>query len=393
MKTRNGALLAISVTALASASLADAQEISITPERLKWTQSVASPSETTLLMGGPGQPGPWVVRARLKPGMRVLPHSHPVDVQVTVLSGTLLYGQGESFDEGKLKEYPAGSFFVERANLPHYQMPKGNEGVVFQASGTGANAFNYVNIKDDPRTARAELAPTGKLRVGLLVQNPVFVSKDGPAAEMQGVAVEIGRELAKRLGVAFEPVRYPSVAHMIEATKTRDWDVAFLGFEPARTADMDFTGPYLDIANSLLVPAGSKIRTISDADQPGHRIVVSQRSVQDIYLSRNLKRAELLRVASVGSDGVQLLSAGSVHALGGNRMTLLQVAAKVPGSRVLDENFSVTQHALAVAKGRPAGTAYAKEFIEQAKAGGLVRQAIERAELRGVNVAPRAPGM
>jgi polar amino acid transport system substrate-binding protein len=392
MKTRNAALLALSITALASASVAVAQEISVTPDRLKWQQSVASPSETALLLGGPGQPGPSVVRARLKPGMRVMPHSHPVDVHVTVLSGTLLYGQGESFDEAKMKEYPAGSFFVETANLPHYQMPKGNEGVVFQASATGANAFNYANAKDDPRNARAELAPTGKLRVGLLVANPVFVSKDGPATEMQGVAVELARELAKRLGVAFEPVRYPSVANMIEAAKSRDWDVAFLGFEPGRTAEMDFTGAYLDIANSLLVPAGSKIRSLGDADQAGHRIAVSQRSVQDIYLTRNLKRAELLRVGSV-ADGVPLLSAGSVHALGGNRMTLLQFAAKIPGSRVLDDNFSVTQHALAVGKGRPAGAAYAKEFIEQAKVSGLVQQAIERSQLRGVNVAPRAPAM
>jgi quercetin dioxygenase-like cupin family protein len=118
MKTRNATLLALSITALASSSLVNAQEISVTPDRLKWQQSVASPSETALLLGSPGQPGPSVVRARLKPGMKVMPHSHPVDVQVTVLSGTLLYGQGDRFDEAKMKEYPAGSFFVERANLP-----------------------------------------------------------------------------------------------------------------------------------------------------------------------------------------------------------------------------------------------------------------------------------
>jgi len=243
-----------------------------------------------------------------------------------------------------------------------------------------------------PAAARSELAPTGKLRVGLLVANPVFVTKDGPAAEMRGIAVDLGRGLAQQLGVAFEPVRYQSIGKMLEGAKTRDWDVAFLGFEPARAADMDFAGAYLEHGNSYLVPAGSQIRTIGDADKSGHRIAVSQRSVQDTYLTGNLKRAELIRV-STASEGAELLNSGKVQALSGNRTVLLALAAKVSGSRVLDGNFSVTQHALAVAKGRPAGTAYAKEFIEHAKASGLVQQGIERAELRGVNVAPRAPGM
>jgi polar amino acid transport system substrate-binding protein len=244
-----------------------------------------------------------------------------------------------------------------------------------------------------PSAARSELAPTGKLRVGLLVLNPVFVTKDGPAAEMRGIAVELGRGLAQQLGVAFEPVRYQSIGKMLEGAKTRDWDVAFLGFEPARTANMDFTGAYLEHGNSYLVPAGSQIRTIGDADKSGQRIAVTQRSVQDTYLTGNLKRAELMRVSSMQLEGAELLTSGKVHALSGNRTVLLALAAKVSGSRVLDGNFSVTQHALAVAKGRPAGTAYAKEFIEYAKASGLVQQAIERAGLRGVNVASRAPGM
>ena len=151
MNLRQAALRSIGLAGIASISLAQAQEISITPDQLKWTQSVASPSETTLLMGDPRQAGPFVVRARLKPGMKVMPHSHPIDVQVTVLSGTMLYGHGATFDQAKMKEYPTGSFFVERANVPHYQMPKGNAGVVFQASGNGLNAFTYVNPKDDPR--------------------------------------------------------------------------------------------------------------------------------------------------------------------------------------------------------------------------------------------------
>jgi polar amino acid transport system substrate-binding protein len=236
-------------------------------------------------------------------------------------------------------------------------------------------------------TARSELAPTGKLRVGLIVGNPAFVIKDGSAAEMRGVSIDLGRALAEQLGVAFEPVRYQSAAKIWEGARAGEWDIAFLGLDPARAADMDFTGPYLEVGTTYLVPAGSKIRTIADADQPGYRIAVSQRSVQDIWLTRNVKRAELLRIQTVAGEAPELLSSGKAHAVSGNRLTLLELAAKVPGSRLLDENFQVTQHALAVAKGRPAGAAYAKEFIEYAKASGQVQQAIQRAELRGVNVA------
>lgn len=237
-------------------------------------------------------------------------------------------------------------------------------------------------------TARSELAPAGKLRVGLIVGNPAFVTKDGSATEMQGVAVELGRGLAQQLGVAFEPVRYPSAARIWEGARSGEWDIAFLGFDPARSADMDFTARYLQVGSTYLVPAGSKVRTIADVDQPGHRILVAQRSVQDIQLTNNLKRAELHRVTAVGAVAPELLGSGKVHLVAGSRVVLAALAAKLSGSRLLEENFQVTEHALAVAKGRPAGSAYANEYISYAKASGMVQQAIERAALRGVNVAP-----
>ena len=243
-----------------------------------------------------------------------------------------------------------------------------------------------------PPGVRSELAPTAQLRVGLLTQNPSFVTKDGAPAEMQGVAVELGRELAKQLGVPFAPVRYASVAKLIDGGKAGEWDVAFLGFEQERTAYMDFTAPYLEVGNTYLVPAGSKIRNLADVDKPGQRIAVTQRSVQDRYLSKNIKHAELIRVGS-GSDAAQLLSAGKVHVITSNRIVLLKFAKEIPGSRLLDENYMTARHVLAVAKNRPAGTAYAKKFIEHAKASGSVQQAIARAQLHGAKVAALEPGM
>ena len=252
--------------------------------------------------------------------------------------------------------------------------------VAFFASGASAQSV--------PAAARSELAPGGKLRVGLLVTNTVFVAKDGSAAEMRGVAVDLSRELAKRLGATFEPVRYDSVGKLIDGTKAGEWDIAFLGFEKERAAHLDFTAPYLELPNTFVVPAGSPIKTIADIDKPGHRIGTADRSAQDVYLTRTLKQAQLVRTTSgIGKEGVQLLSSGKVDAVAGNRITVLEIASKVSGSRVLDGQFNPTLHTLAVAKGRPAGLAYAKEFIEQAKAGGMVQKAIDAAALRGVTVA------
>lgn len=247
-----------------------------------------------------------------------------------------------------------------------------------------------VTVPTLPLIARSELAPTGKLRVGLLVVNPLYVSKDGPAAEMRGVAVELARELSERLGVPFEPVRYSSIKEMMEEAKSGDWDVAFVGYDPARAGDMDFAAAYLEVGNSYLVPVDSQIRSIGDADKLGHRIGVAARSILDIFLTRNLKQAQLIRVSAVRAEGVQLLSSGTINALAGDWQMLLDLSAKVPGSRVVEGSVYGTLQSLAVAKGRPAGTAYAKEFIEYAKASGLVQQAIQRAELRGVTVAPPA---
>ena len=240
-----------------------------------------------------------------------------------------------------------------------------------------------------PPAARSELAPTGKLRVGLFFRNPSYVTKDGPAAEMQGVAVDLARELARQLGVPFEPVRYVAVSKMVDGAKAGDWDVAFLGFEPARTTHMDFTAAYAQIGNSYLVPAGSPIRSIGDVDKPGHRILVLQRSVQDAFVTRNIKQAQLIRV-SIVRENLKLMVSGKIEALVGNRTFLLDLVKEVPGSRVLEGSIFNLDQSLGIAKGRPAGTAYAKKFIEYAKSSGLVQQAIDRAGVRGMNVAARA---
>jgi polar amino acid transport system substrate-binding protein len=239
-----------------------------------------------------------------------------------------------------------------------------------------------------PPAARSELAPEGKLRVGLLVTNRVFVSKDGAAGDMQGVAVELGRALAKQLGVPFEPVRYEAIAKLVDGAKSREWDIAFMGFEQERTAVVDFSAPYLELGSGYLVPAGSAIRRIGDIDKPRQRIGTANLSAQERHLSGSIKQAQVVRYSgATNKDGLQLLSSGKIDALAGNRLTLLQIAEKDSGFRVLEGQFAPVFHTLAVPKGKPAGAAYVMGFIEGAKASGLVRQAIDRAQLKGVEVA------
>ena len=237
-----------------------------------------------------------------------------------------------------------------------------------------------------PRAARSELAPTGKLRVGLFNRNPVYVTQD-LGNDLQGVAPDLGRELAKRLGVEFEAIRYPNIIRMLEGAKTGEWDVAFLGIDPTRAVDIEYAAAYMEDDYTYLVGADSPVQNIGDADRPGHRIVVAQGGVGDLFLTRSLKQAELLRVSEITTSTLDLLASRGAEALVWNRPALLRLSMSLPGSRVVEGRFYGAPLGLAVVKGRPAATAYVTGFIKEAKAGGLVQQAIQHANLHGTTAA------
>jgi polar amino acid transport system substrate-binding protein len=201
------------------------------------------------------------------------------------------------------------------------------------------------------------------------------------------VAVDLARALAARLGVAFVPVEYPSPPAVLDGVKVGAWDVGFRGVDPSRATVVDFSPPYLQIDATYLVPAGSSIRTLADADQAGVRIAVSGKSVEDIVLSRSLKQAEIRRAETIAA-GFDLLRAGHADVLALPRPMAVLLSARLPGSRVLEDRFHATFAALAVPKGQAARLAYISDFIEEAKASALVQRAIERAGVRGVQVAP-----
>ena len=241
----------------------------------------------------------------------------------------------------------------------------------------------------DP-SIRSDLAPTGRLRVGINYGNPVLATRDATSGELGGVAVDLARELGDRAGLPIALVGYESAGQMVEGLRAGAWDVAFLAVDPARAGEIDFTAPYVEIEGTYLVPSGAPIREIADVDGDGVRIAVSANSAYDLFLARTLQHAELVRAPDPNA-AFELLVAGKVNVVAGVKQSLLVNAERLPGSRLLDGRFMAIQQALGIPIGRDAGANYLREFIEDVKASGLVMRAMERAGVRGVSVAPKAP--
>ena len=234
---------------------------------------------------------------------------------------------------------------------------------------------------------RGALAPTGKLRVGLQLGTPHNVIRDSVTGEMKGVGFDLGKELARRIGVPFEPVLYPSIGALLDAGKSGAWDVAFVGFSPERAKEWDFSALHLEVEFGYLIPGGSSISTMADVDRPGIRVAVQEKSGPDIFFSRALKNAVVIR-ASSNPGALELLKSGRADVMGSIKPTLFELSNQLAGSRVLDGRPGIDPHAMAMPKGRDLGVAYARQFIEHAKSEGLVKASIERVGMRGALVAP-----
>lgn len=234
---------------------------------------------------------------------------------------------------------------------------------------------------------RQALAPTGKLRVAFL-SAAIYAIKDPATGELKGAAVDLGNELARRVGVPFQPVVYPNPAAIILGATSGEWDVALMGINAERAVAMDFSAPYMEVEQGYVVGPGVPIATASDVDKPGIRIAVVEKAGADLYLSRTLKHATLVRAKNVG-EFEALWRSGNADVFAGLKTTAFDRAASRPGSRVLDGRILVEPIGMGVPKGRDAAAAgYVGRFVEEAKAEGIVKSAIERAGLRGVVVAP-----
>jgi polar amino acid transport system substrate-binding protein len=242
-------------------------------------------------------------------------------------------------------------------------------------------------MTDITPAVRADLAPTGKLRAGINYGNVILATKNRATGESSGVAIDLMQDLARRLGVPAEIIAYDSVAVMGDAAPTNAWNIAFLGSDPQRERLMSFTAAYLEIDATYLVPGASPFQAADEVDREGVRVAAPARANYELFLSRNLKRAQL--VSTQGAEAAfDLLATGQVDALGGLKQGLMDLLQKLPGSRILGGRFMGVQQSIAVPKGRDAGLAYLRRVVEEAKGSGLIARAIERTGAHGVSVAP-----
>lgn len=234
---------------------------------------------------------------------------------------------------------------------------------------------------------RAALAPTGKLRVAFLAA-PIYATKDPASGEYRGVAVDLGEALARQLGVPLAPAPQSGVPALLSGAKAGEFDVVLMGINPERAAVIDFAAPYMEVEQGVLVRAGAPVARLEDIDRAGMRIAVLEKAGPDTVLTRQLKSAEIVRLPKL-EQLFEQLAAGKVDMAAATKSRLLEEAAKLPGSRVLEGRLLVEPIGMGVPKGRSAAAAqYVGQFVEDAKSRGLVARAIERARLQGVAVAP-----
>lgn len=236
---------------------------------------------------------------------------------------------------------------------------------------------------------RSELAPTGALRAAINLSNFLLVSGTDAAGDPAGVAPDMARAIAERLGVPVRFVPFKTPGELADAGGTGMWDIGLIGAEPARAAKIAFSPAYCEIAATYLVPAGSPLAAIADVDRPGVRIAVTARTAYDLWLTRNIRHATLVRSDSLDAACRQFV-AEKLDALAGLRPRLLGDVEALPGARILDGAFTAVQQAIGTAKGNVAGAAFLREFVEAAKSSGLVAGLIARHRVRGLTVAPPA---
>jgi polar amino acid transport system substrate-binding protein len=216
----------------------------------------------------------------------------------------------------------------------------------------------------------AELAPQGTLRAAINYGNPVLAQR-GADGEPAGVSVALARALAERLGVPLQLVTYDAAGKVFAALEQGAWDLAFLAIEPVRAAQIAFSEPYVIIEGTYLLREEDPARQVAELDRAGRRIAVGQGAAYDLYLSRTLTQAELVR-ASTSATAIDWFVEQGLDAVAGVRQPLETYAAAHPGYRVLEDSFTEIRQAMAVPKGKDAAAAFVQAFLDEQLRNGFV---------------------
>jgi polar amino acid transport system substrate-binding protein len=233
------------------------------------------------------------------------------------------------------------------------------------------------------------LAPTGKLRAAINFGNGVLAQKDPKTGEPRGISADLSNALAERLGVPVAFVTFEAAGKVFEAAKAGSWDVGFVAIEPVRAADIEFTAPYLFIDGTYMVRQDSPLKEVGDVDKPGIRIAVGLGSAYDLYLTRTIKNATLVRAAVGGGRAmIELFINDKLDAAAGVRQPLEDYAKSHPEMRVMKGAFQQIQQAMGTPRGREAGAKYLRDFVEEMKASGFVASSLARHHVEGAAIAP-----
>ncbi len=243
-----------------------------------------------------------------------------------------------------------------------------------------------------PAPAAALLAPTGRLRASINLGNPILARRDAASGQALGVSVDLATALAAQLGVALELQVFDAAAKSVEAVTAGQADIGFFAIDPLRGQGILFTAPYVLIEGAYLVRQDSPLADNAEVDRPGRRIMVGRGSAYDLYLSRELKSATLLR-APTSPAVVDAFLAERADVAAGVRQQMEADAQRLPGLRVLPGRFMVIEQAMGLPAARGAAAQrLLRDFVEKAKASGLVAQSLARHGIRGAAVAPPAAG-
>lgn len=233
-------------------------------------------------------------------------------------------------------------------------------------------------------------APGGRLRASINLGNPILANKDPSSGEPVGVSIDLARELARRLGVEVELVLFERAALSVDAVRSEDADIGFFAVDPARSEGLQFTAPYVLIEGSYLVPESSPLTDNSQVDEHGRRISVGSGSAYDLFLTREIKRAEIVRMQGA-RPALAAVRAGEVDVAAGIRQVLEREAQREPGVRVLPGRFMVIQQAMGTPASRGAQARVAlAAFVEEMKSSGFVADRLKRHRIEGATVAPAA---
>jgi polar amino acid transport system substrate-binding protein len=240
-----------------------------------------------------------------------------------------------------------------------------------------------------PPDAIKQLAPTGRLRAAINAGNVVLVQKDASGGEPHGITVNLARELARRLGVPAELIVYETAGKTTDAATASAWDICFLAIEPVRAKVIGFTAPYVIIEGTYMVGADSALKNTDDVNRDGVRIAVAKGSAYDLYLTRTLQHATLMRYPTPPLALAGFVS-DKLDAAAGVRQFLVQYAKTKPTMRVMADHFQEIREAMGTPLGRDAGLRYLRSFVEEMKSSGFVRKSLDRAGQTDALVAPPA---